>query len=144
MAYRKHVLISVVLLAISGILFGCGDSTVAPTTTTEAPLVAPSNVTAQVLPGGDVMIQWDASSQTNLKGYNVYRFDYANDRIGRLNSTELTDNSYVDTDASRNTEYEYRVTSVSVKGTESNFTSVVVVIQNDPLQDTKDKRRKLD
>jgi fibronectin type 3 domain-containing protein len=135
MAYRKHVLVSVVLLAISGILFGCGDSTVAPTTTTEAPIVAPSNVTAQELANGDVMILWDASSQTNLRGYNVYRLDLENQRIGKLNAAELSQNSYVDQTADRDVQYEYRVTAISTRGTESNYSAVVVVVESEQYRD---------
>jgi fibronectin type 3 domain-containing protein len=135
MAYRKHVLVSVVLLAISGILFGCGDSTVAPDPTTEAPIVAPSNVTAQELANGDVMIQWDASSQTNLRGYNVYRHDIENQRIGKLNLNELSQSSYLDQTADRGVQYEYRVTAVSTRGTESNYSAVVVVVESNQYRD---------
>jgi fibronectin type 3 domain-containing protein len=126
MAFRKHVLISVVLLAISGILFGCGDSTVAPASSTDAPIVAPSNVTAQIAMNGDIMIQWDASTQANLWGYNVYRFDNEEGQVGKLNETPLTANSYRDGSAQANIQYEYRVTAVSIKGVESGFSSIVI------------------
>lgn len=128
MAFSKYVLISVVLLAVSGILFGCGDSTVAPQVTTEAPIVAPSNVTAQALPNGDVVISWDASTQPTLKGYNVYRLDKSNYQIGRLNSSPLSHNSYTDQTAERYGQYEYRVTAVSVKNTESNYSAVAIMV----------------
>lgn len=143
MAYRKHVLLTVVLLAISGILFGCGDSTVAPNVTTEAPIVAPANVIARELANGDVEIQWDASTQTNLRGYNVYRLDSVNYQIQKLNGTELTQTSYVDGSVSRNVEYEYRVTAVSSKGTESNFASASILL-TDPEPGTKDRRMNRD
>jgi len=139
MAFQKHVLVSVVLLAISGILFGCGDSTVAPQVTTEAPIVAPSNVTAQELANGDVMIQWDASTQPNHRGYNVYRLDMENSQIGKLNSNELTQNSYVDQSASRKP-YEYRVTAVSSRGTESGYASIVIVLEESDQPSTKRQR----
>jgi fibronectin type 3 domain-containing protein len=131
MAFHKHALISIVLLAISGILFGCGDSTVAPRVTTEAPIVAPTNVTAHVMSSGDVMISWDASTQLNLKGYNVYRFDLENYQVGRLTPSPQTQNSYTDHSAQRNVNYEYRVTSVSVKGTESGYSTVAVIVPPD-------------
>lgn len=141
MAYRKHVLISVVLLAISGILFGCGDSTVAPSGTNEAPIVAPTNVIAREIANGDVEITWDASTQTNLRGYNVYRLDEANTRIEKLNSMELLETSHIDRTAVRHTQYEYRVTAVSDKGTESNFASATIEL-TDPEPGTKDRRMK--
>jgi fibronectin type 3 domain-containing protein len=139
MAYRKHVLMTIVLLAISGILFGCGDSTVAPADTTEAPIVAPTNVTARELANGDIEIQWDPSTQTNLRGYNVYRLDTVNYQIGKLNGAELTQNNYVDRSAIRQVQYEYRVTAVSSKGTESTYASAFIML-NDPPIDTKDRR----
>jgi len=131
MAFHKHALIAIVLLAISGILFGCGDSTVAPKTTTDAPLVAPTNVTAQAMPNGDVVIRWDASTQLNLKGYNVYRFDLEHYQIGKLNPSPLSLNSYTDQSAQRNVNYEYRVTSVSVKNVESGYSAVSVTVPPD-------------
>lgn len=126
MAFRKHVLISVVLLAISGILFGCGDSTVAPTTTTDAPIVAPSNVTAEALPNGDILIRWDASTQPNLKGYNVYRLNTRESAIEKMNHAVLAQNRYLDDGAHWGVEYEYRVTAVSNKDVESGFTAVLI------------------
>lgn len=126
MAFRKHVLISVVLLAISGILFGCGDSTVAPTTPTDAPIVAPANVTAEALDNGDILIRWDASTQANLKGYNVYRLNTRETAIQKLNTAVFTQNSYLDDTANWSVEYEYRVTAVSNKNVESGFTAVLI------------------
>jgi fibronectin type 3 domain-containing protein len=139
MAYRKHVLLSVVLLAISGILFGCGDSTVAPTSTTEAPLVAPTNVTVSELANGNIMISWDANTQPHLQGYNVYRLDTANFRIGKLNTSVVTETFYVDKSAAREGEYEYRVTAVSTAGTESGSSPVRIVV-DDPSTGSKDRR----
>lgn len=142
MAFHKHVLMSIVLLAISGILFGCGDSTVAPKVTTEAPIVAPNNVTAQVMPSGDVMITWDANAQLNLKGYNVYRFDLENYQVGRLTPTPQTQNSYTDQSAQRNVNYEYRVTSVSVKDVESSYSTVTVIVPPDNATRKDPKKNK--
>lgn len=131
MAFHKHALIAIVLLAISGILFGCGDSTVAPNVTTEAPVVAPTNVTAQAMSNGDVVISWDASTQLNLKGYNVYRFDLDNYQIGKLNPNVLSQTSYTDQSAQRNVNYEYRVTSVSVKDVESGYAAASIIVPPD-------------
>lgn len=140
MAFRKYTLFAVVLLAISGFLSGCGGSSVvAPITSNEAPMVAPSNVIAQVLVNGDILLRWDAGTQTNLKGYNVYRLDPEAQTIGKLNPSVLGTNQYLDGSAVSNVEYEYRITSVSVKGAESAYTSVSVI--NDTHRGTlKDTR----
>jgi len=127
MAFRKHVMISIVLLAISGLLFGCSDnSTTAPQIQTEAPILAPANVTATILTDGNVSISWDASTQTHLKGYNVYRLDIEAGQIGKLNPSILSANSYVDNGAQWRHEYQYRVTAVSVKNVESAYATVTI------------------
>ena len=73
----------------------------------------------------------DASTQPNLKGYNVYRFDLENYQIGRLNPSPLAQNSYTDHGAQRNVDYEYRITSVSVKDVESGYSAVSVTVPPD-------------
>lgn len=140
MAFRKHVLISVVLLAISGILVGCGDSTVAPASSTDAPLVAPANVTAQIMLNGDIKIQWEASTQANLWGYNVYRYDSKEGEVHKLTETPISENSYRDTSAQVNIQYEYRITAVSFEGSESGFSSIAVANWQDGST-KKDPRR---
>lgn len=123
MAFRKHVMISIVLLSVSGLLLGCGDdNSVTPTTTPdeEAPLIAPTNVTAAVLANGTIELTWSSNSQPTLKGYNVYRLDATAGAVGKINPDLLTVNHYVDTDIPHgNYRYEYWVTAVSVKGIET-------------------------
>lgn len=121
MAFRKHVMISFVLLAITGLLLGCSDdgTTTAPNVQAEAPILAPYNVNATILTNGDVSITWDANAQAHLRGYNVYRLDYENSRIGKLNPDVLSVNNYIDRTAVPGNSYQYHVTCVSVKNNES-------------------------
>lgn len=133
MAFPKHIILACVLLALTGLLAGCSeDSTVAPTLTSEAPMLAPSNVHISVANNGDVIIDWDANTQTHLRGYNVYRLDRENYEIGRLNETELTTNRYVDGTVEWGDRYDYRVTSVSAKGAESAYSTVTVIYEEGP------------
>jgi fibronectin type 3 domain-containing protein len=131
MAVRKHVIISVVLLCVSGLILGCSEeSAISPALQNEAPIIAPSNVRAMLHPDG-VSLSWDASAQPNVVGYNVYRHEPAESRIGRLNDGPITVNRYIDTTTELNVRYEYLVTTVSAKGTESSPASVTINMSPD-------------
>lgn len=133
MALRKHVMLTVVLLGISGLLLGCSsDDIVTPITATEAPLIAPSNVTATRTANGDVEIAWDPISQPHLEGYHVYRYAFQAQRIERLTAVPIDVNHYVDTDAGSMVRYEYRVTAVHNKNRETGYSPVMVL----PVQHT--------
>lgn len=141
---RKQLLVSLVLAAMAGLLYGCGDNTTAPEITIpndEAPILAPVNISAQITSNG-IELSWDANPQTHLRGYNVYRADHSAGTIARLNNTELTVNRYTDHSATPDTEYQYRVTAVSIKGAESRPAMVTVVKETprggkDPKRDDR-------
>jgi len=125
---RKQLLVSLVLAAMAGLFFGCGDNTTTPeiTINDEAPIFAPANVIARVTSDG-IELRWDANPQTHLRGYNVYRADHAAGTMARLNADEITVNLYTDRSAAPGAEYQYYVTSVSIKGAESRPSTVTVV-----------------
>lgn len=132
MTFRMHVMIAIILLAFAGLLSGCGDdSTVAPAAppTDEAPPAAVSGLRVTLNANGDVGLVWDASTQPNLRGYNVYRHLVSESAIGLLNNLPLTDNRYTDTNAQRGQHYEYMVTAVSTKGLESAFATASIVTE---------------
>jgi fibronectin type 3 domain-containing protein len=135
MTFRKHVMISIVLLCVTGLLIGCSeDGTVAPAATTyEAPPIAVSGLTVKLLSNGAVSLMWDANTQPNLRGYNVYRHSPSESAIALLNSSPVGQNRYTDATVERGPVYEYMVTSVSTKGAESAFTSIT--INTDPPAD---------
>jgi fibronectin type 3 domain-containing protein len=85
---------------------------------------------------GDVALSWDASTQPNLRGYNVYRHIVSGNAIGALNRSPLANNRYIDTSAMRGYRYEYMVTAVSVKGLESAFATISVLTERDNTRDT--------
>ena len=122
MTFRKYVMISMVLLCGSALLLGCSeDNPATPTSGDEAPPAAISGLTARLLPDGDVELNWDASTQPNLSGYNVYRHIMSEQAIGKLTTSPITTNSYIDIHASEGPVYEYFVTAVSAKGLESAY-----------------------
>lgn len=126
MAHRTHLTLAFALLAMSLFAFGCAEDATAPgPQQDEAPVLAPTNVQAAVVSGG-ILISWNASSQLNVRGYNVYRVDSTGDSVERLNAAPLAVTSIVDRRARFGREYDYRVTAVSDRNTESRFATVTI------------------
>jgi hypothetical protein len=127
MAHRTHLTLAFALLVMSVFAFGCAEDATAPgPQQDEAPVLAPTNVQAAVVYGGDIQISWNASSQPNVVGYNVYRVDLSEDSVARLNDAPLAATSIVDRNARFGREYDYRVTAVSDRNTESGFATVTI------------------
>lgn len=127
MAFRKRTALAFAMLSLTAMLVGCNsEDAVAPSGQNEAPVLAPTNVQAEIVNGRDIRITWNPSTQLNVRGYNVYRFDYENSAVARLNPSVVSASSWTDGSAAFSREYEYRVTSVSDKNTESNYAAVVI------------------
>lgn len=126
MAFRKHIALAFALLALTAMLAGCADDSVAPVEQSEAPIVAPTNVRADIVNGRDILVSWDPNTQLNVRGYNVYRFDFDNSSIARLNPSVIGETSWTDGAAAFSHAYEYRVTSVSTKDEESGYRAVSI------------------
>ena len=138
MALRKSLVLACVLPAMFMFVFGCADHGAAlDPNDNEAPVLAPTNVQAVLINGGDIQISWNASSQPNVRGYNVYRVDNEDDTVARLNDAVLEVTSIVDGGARFGHEYDYRVTAVSTRNTESAFSSVTIRNREAPT-DRKD------
>ncbi len=127
MTFRKYVMISMVLLCGSALLLGCSDDDpAAPAPGNEAPPAVISGLSIRMLSDSEVELSWDASTQPNLSGYNLYRHIQTEQAIGRLNSTPSTSNRYVDATISKGPVYEYLVTAVSAKGLESAYAAITI------------------
>ena len=66
---RKQLLVSLVLAAMAGLLYGCGDNTTAPEITIpddEAPILAPVNISAQITQDGLAVCAGEMQNQ-NLR-----------------------------------------------------------------------------
>ena len=127
MTFRKHVMISAVLLCVSGLLLGCSEEN--PVTLTagdEAPPTAVSGLSAMLISGGGVALSWDASSSPNLRGYKVYRHNVTEQAIGLLTASPVTDNHYNDMSVVLGPKYEYMVTAVNARGLESVYATVEI------------------
>jgi hypothetical protein len=125
MALHKHVLV-LALLTMCVLAVGCAEDAAAPEQEDEAPILAPTNVHAIVISGGNIQISWDPSSQPTVLGYNVYRLDWTDETIERLNSSLLEVTSIVDGSSRIGREYEYRVTAVGTRSRESAFAAVMI------------------
>jgi hypothetical protein len=139
MTFRMHVMIGILLLCFAGLITGCSDdgTVVDPVVPAdEAPPAAVSGLVVTLHSNGDVALTWDASTQPNLRGYNVYRHIVTNNAIGTLNRSPLTDNRYLDTGTLRGYRYEYMVTAVSAKGLESAYATVSVLTEREHVRDT--------
>ncbi|HDZ69234.1 MAG TPA: hypothetical protein ENH43_02310, partial [Phycisphaerales bacterium] len=87
---------------------------------TNAP-AAPTNLAATA-GDGQVSLNWDDNSETDLAGYNVYRSQTSGvyDLNTPVNGTSLVDvNSYVDTPVTNDVNYFYVVTAVDISNNES-------------------------
>lgn len=136
MTLCRNLMLAFTLLVTSVVALGCADDTVTPQSQDdEAPVLAPTNVQAVVVYGGDIQISWSASSQPNVRGYNVYRVDNSESSIERLNASPLEVTSVVDGGARFGREYDYRVTSVSSRNTESGFAAVTIRNREAPPAD---------
>jgi hypothetical protein len=128
MAFRKQMTLALAM-ALVMICFGCADELNAPTED-EAPVLPPTNVVAVALSNGSVRVTWDASSQPDINGYNLYRREAGTGNPSRLNSTRILATEYLDDATVGHTEYEYRVTAVNTRGKESRHTAVVIEAGN--------------
>jgi Tol biopolymer transport system component/flagellar hook assembly protein FlgD len=79
------------------------------------PPEAPVDLRAQT-DGGDVTLTWIANTETDLRGYYIYRIE--GDKRVRLNTTPLKDNIYYDKGLADGN-YTYEVTAVDIHGNES-------------------------
>lgn len=74
-----------------------------------------------------VYLTWDANTEPDLAGYNIYRGEIANDFYSKtkLNDTLVTQTSYYDVPPSDTTVYYYCVTAQIKAGTESRLSNEV-------------------
>lgn len=137
----KTIVVAIVL-GTCGLLFGCGgDDTVAPTTN-EAPILPPQNIRVTRNVAGEVIVAWDANTQSILRGYNVYRL-IEDSSIQKLTVNPMASTYYRDSDVELNTRYDYRVTSVSTKGDESAYAEASILYHPLPA-DPRNPRDKIE
>jgi hypothetical protein len=100
------------------------DSAQAGATTVAAPPAAPSGL--EIAAGdGLVTLNWNANTEGDLAGYNVYRSTISGSGFTLLNSSLLSSSDYTDETVSHFTRYYYVVTAVDTDALESAFSEQV-------------------
>ena len=79
-----------------------------------------------------VQLQWDASTSSNVVGYNVYRGSRSGGPYLRLNASLITGLSFTDATVQSGQTYFYVTTSVDSSQVESLFSNEVSAIIPDP------------
>lgn len=74
---------------------------------------------------GLISISWNANSESNIAGYNIYRSQTSGGNYTRINSTLVTTVAYDDSTVSSDTTYFYVVTAVDTSNNESAYSSQV-------------------
>jgi hypothetical protein len=97
----------------------------------------PSTTTASLTGSGtpapthSVNLSWNASTSSNISGYNIYRAVYVNacGTFSKINSVLDTSTLYTDSNVVNGTSYCYASTAVNTSNQESGYSNVVSNIQ---------------
>ncbi len=87
--------------------------------------------TGTAAPTHTVSLSWNASSSSNISGYNVYRAVYASScgPFAKVNSTLNTTTLYTDAAITDGTAYCYATTAVNTSNEESGYSNIVSPVQ---------------
>jgi hypothetical protein len=88
--------------------------------------------TGEVAPTYDVALSWNASTSSNISGYNVYRAVYSNSNCGsfsKINPSLEASTLYTDSVVVDGTSYCYAATAVNSSNQESSYSNVVSNVQ---------------
>lgn len=79
-----------------------------------------------------INLSWNANSESDLAGYNLYRSDISGGALTKLNTSVITDSFYTDSGLADNTTYYYRVSAVDTSGNESALAAEVSGTTDNP------------
>ena len=115
-----------------------GDLSVSPQQTLgidfyldKTPPAAPTGLVATPVVRG-VGLKWNANTETDLKGYNVYRATTSGGDYSLLNATPVTSPSYNDGGLTGGTTYYYVVTAINTSERESDNSTEVAATTPSP------------
>ena len=125
---KKLTLIGLLCLAA---LAGCGSDDVArpPVVVDTAPPAVPVGLYGEMM-GTQVMVHWTPNTtDADLAGYMVYRVNRS--RVAVMCDDPVTEAWYLDEDPMTG-ENAYRITAVDISGNESAYTTVTIVVDEEP------------
>jgi hypothetical protein len=103
----------------------CDRQTDTSVSNNDIPPSVPSSLNVYSASDGEVIIEWKANEESDVKGYNIYRRTDHTESI----KTDFTDNNfYFDDSLYYDTTYYYKITAVDFENRESNFTSEVSAV----------------
>jgi uncharacterized protein RhaS with RHS repeats len=79
-----------------------------------------------------VNLSWNASTSSNISGYNIYRAAYSSSACGsfaKINSTLNTGTLYTDSAVTDGSSYCYATTAVNTSNEESGYSNIVSPVQ---------------
>jgi hypothetical protein len=78
-----------------------------------------------------VNLSWNASTSSNISGYNIYRAVYTSScgSFGRINSLLNTGTLYTDSTVANGSSYCYAATAVDTSNQESGYSNIVLGVQ---------------
>jgi uncharacterized protein YcfL len=120
---RRHRVAALAVTLATFALTGCSsDNPVSSLNNLDAaPPSAPVNIRTEIR-GGSVLLDWDASTEADVVGYDVYRYDPDPARESayvKVNAATITDSEYLIPDASEQGTW-YRVKAVDLSSNRSN------------------------
>lgn len=115
--------IAIILISIS-ILFATGCGQQGASTSSTSIEAAPSSLSISVSGSGKLTLSWEANTETNVAGYNVYR-SLRLEGFTKINSSVIETTTYEDTGLTNLTTYYYKITATNATGSESSFSDIV-------------------
>lgn len=94
------------------------------------PPAEPAGLNAAVT-GENVSLSWDANTEADIAGYNVYRSTESGSGYSKINESPLTATQYLDNTAANSTVYYYVVTAVDTDSNESGYSNQTQAYLND-------------